>query len=345
MPDDRDQFKNCQPFEPNSIHKRLLDELFDAVYFVDRTRRIQYWNRAAEAMSGFREKDVLGRHCYDNLLCHTNDSGKILCHEACPLQRCMEARERRKADVYLRHKDGHRLSVSVRVSPITNDKGEVIGAVESFLDNSSKKNLQRRTDELNRIAYMDSLTGLVNRRYLEMRLGQADEEFALFKSPFGILMIDVDHFKKINDSFGHAGGDMVLANVAQVLGTNLLATDTIGRWGGEEFVAILPHADASMTRTLADRCRMLIESSAVTIGTKRVSATVSIGATTWEPNDTPSAVLARADAAMYQSKTYGRNLVTMATRSSELCDRDLSRGPLEIASTEQVQVEMKDRLT
>ena len=326
-----------------SIHKHLLDELFDAVYFVDTERRIQYWNRAAEMLSGYGQKDVLGRHCYNDLLCHTDESGKILCHTECPLKRSMDTKERSKADVYLRHKDGHRLSVSVRVSPIMDDQGSVIGAVESFLDNSSKKNLQRRTDELKRIAYVDSLTGLVNRRYLEMRLGQAQEEFSLFNTPFGVLMIDVDHFKKVNDSFGHAKGDIVLAHIAQILANNLRATDTLGRWGGEEFIAVLPSANAVLTRSLADRCRMLVESSALNIDGKRVSPTISIGATTFEPNDNTSTVIARADAAMYKSKTEGRNRVTMTSWRTETAGA-LSGGPLEIPAADQVKMKMEDRL-
>jgi diguanylate cyclase (GGDEF)-like protein/PAS domain S-box-containing protein len=344
MLDNRDEVADLKVLDP-LIHKVLLDELYDAVYFVDTERRIQYWNHAAEGLSGYKQDDVLGRHCYDDLLCHTDDAGKLLCHDACPLKRCMETKERCKGDFYLRHKHGHRISVSVRVTPITDEQGEVIGAVEVFLDNSSKKTLQRRTDELKRIAYVDSLTGLVNRRYLEMRLSQAHEEFSLFKSPFGLLLIDVDHFKKVNDSCGHAGGDIVLAHIAQILSNNLRATDTIGRWGGEEFVALLPNADPMLTRILADRCRMLVESSSVVIDGQKVNPTISIGATTFELGDDPTTILTRADAAMYQSKAEGRNRVTMASWRPQLeSTENLSRRPPEVTSPEQVQVEMEDRL-
>jgi diguanylate cyclase (GGDEF)-like protein/PAS domain S-box-containing protein len=344
MTDSRGKLETAKYLDTPQIHKLLLDELYDAVYFVDTERRIQYWNRAAESTSGYAQEDVLGRHCYNNLLCHTDESGTILCHSACPLKKSMETKERSKADVYLRHKQGHRVSVSVRVTPIMDEQGEVIGAVEVFLDNSSKKNLQRRTDELKRIAYVDSLTGLVNRRYLEMRLGQALEEFSLFRSPFGVLLIDIDHFKKVNDTCGHAGGDIVLAHIAQLLSDNLRETDTLGRWGGEEFVALLPNADAATTRGLADRCRMLIESSAVTIDGKKISATISVGATTVEEDDDATTIVSRADAAMYQSKMEGRNRVTIASNTPTLRWAHLSRRPLEVAATEQVKVEMENRL-
>jgi diguanylate cyclase (GGDEF)-like protein/PAS domain S-box-containing protein len=345
MPGSRDKPEDLKVLNNSQIHKVLLDELYDAVYFVDTERRIQYWNRAAASLSGYAEGEVLGRHCYDDLLCHTDDAGKLLCHNACPLQKCMETRERCKGDVYLRHKHGHRISVSVRVTPITDGEGKVIGALEVFLDNSSKKNLQRRTDELRRIAYVDSLTGLVNRRYLEMRLGQAHEEFSLFKSPFGLLLIDIDHFKKVNDSCGHAGGDIALAHIAQMLSNNLRATDTIGRWGGEEFVALLPNADPMLTRVLADRCRMLVESSSLVIDGKKVHPTISIGATSFEVGDDPATILARADSAMYQSKSEGRNRVTMSSWCPQRNDAEnLSRRPLEVAPTQQVEVEMEDRL-
>jgi diguanylate cyclase (GGDEF)-like protein/PAS domain S-box-containing protein len=345
MPDKRSGDESALCLRDPYIHKQLLDELYDAVYFVDTDRRILYWNRAAEGLSGYGEAEALGRHCYDDLLCHTDDSGNLLCFSDCPLKKCMETKERCKADVYLRHKDGHRVSVSARVTPIIDEQGEVIGAVEVFLDNSGKKSLQRRTEELKRIAYVDSLTGLVNRRYLEMRLNQAHEEFSLFQNPFGLLLIDVDHFKEVNDSCGHGGGDIVLAHVAQILSNNLRATDTLGRWGGEEFVALLPNADAPLTRVLADRCRMLIESSTLVIDGRKINATISIGATIFEPGDDPRIILARADSAMYKSKTEGRNRVTMTSGPSEhRRGEKLSGRPLQIASTEQVQVEMEDRL-
>jgi diguanylate cyclase (GGDEF)-like protein/PAS domain S-box-containing protein len=289
-----------------SQYKVLLDELYDGVYFVDTERRIRYWNKAAEELSGYSSAAMVGRFCYDKILCHTDDSGRELCQNDCPLQKSMDTREKCKADVYLKHKQGHRVSVSVRVAPIT-DNGEVVGAIEVFLDNSSRKKLQRRTDELSRMAYYDKLTGLVNRRYLEMRLEQACQEFVTFAKPHALILFDIDHFKKINDSCGHQGGDIVLAHTAQLLANNLRATDTVGRWGGEEFLAVLPEAGIGRTEALADRCRGLIASAALSVDGNTVCSTVSAGVTEFRTGDDVPSIMKRVDAALYKSKSEGRN--------------------------------------
>ena len=292
------------------VYKVFLDELYDGVYFVDTERRIKYWNKAAEALTGYAPSEVVGHFCYDNILCHTDDSGHELCHDECPLQKSMEIHQKCKADVYLKHKQGHRVSVSVRVAPINNGKGELIGAVEVFLDNHSRKKLERHTEELSRIAYYDSLTGLVNRRYLEMRLEQVGQEFVTFGRRFAFILFDVDHFKQVNDTCGHQGGDVVLANVAQLLAHNLRATDSVGRWGGEEFLAVLPETSIERAEALANRCRGLLASASVSLDGKQLCPTVSAGVAEFRAGDDIAAVLKRVDAALYQSKSDGRNRVT-----------------------------------
>ena len=119
------------------FHKLLLDELYDAVYFVDPDRRIMYWNHAAEALTGYAASEVVGQRCSDNLLCHVDETGRSLCQNDCPLSQSMQSGVRGKADVYLRCKDGHRLAVSVRVVPILDGNDQALGAVEVFSDIAS----------------------------------------------------------------------------------------------------------------------------------------------------------------------------------------------------------------
>lgn len=146
---------------------KLLDELYDAVYLVDPGRRVLYWNHAAETLSGFSASEVVGKQCSDNLLCHVDDSGRSLCQGDCPLSQSMQNGTRRKADVYMRSKDGHRLAVSVRVVPIMGENNQPLGAVEIFSDIALRKQLERRNVELKKMAYLDPLTKLANRRFLD----------------------------------------------------------------------------------------------------------------------------------------------------------------------------------
>ncbi|MEH6403183.1 MAG: GGDEF domain-containing protein [Sneathiella sp.] len=162
--------------------------------------------------------------------------------------------------------------------------------------------------ELRRHATVDSLTGIYNRRYL---LELSEREFKVacrYASPLSILVIDVDHFKAVNDTHGHDKGDDVLAIVAQTIQSALRQSDIFGRLGGEEFVVTLPHASASAAYTTAEKLRQKIEKTK--FGKKGLSVTVSIGVAEIKPSDdTISATLKRADLAVYEAKRVGRNCV------------------------------------
>lgn len=109
---------------------RLLDSLYDGVYFVDSERRITYWNQGAERLTGFTAKEAVGTHCHDNMLAHVDADGCRLCMDRCPLVTAMQEDRCHEASVYLRHKQGHRVPVSVRVVPIKDAHEQIIGAVE-----------------------------------------------------------------------------------------------------------------------------------------------------------------------------------------------------------------------
>ena len=295
----------------SNFYKMLLDDLYDAVYFVDTERRILYWNHAAEALTGFAAAEVVGKSCSDDVLCHVDESGRSLCRNDCPLSRSMQLGIRCKADVYLRRRDGHRVAVSVRVVPIVDENETALGAVEVFSDVAMRKQLERRNVQLKKMAYLDFLTRLVNRRFLDSRIRQSLDELKQFSRTFGVLLMDVDKFKPINDSFGHKGGDAVLAHLAQTLSSSLRAGDTVGRWGGDEFLAILPDADEHDTIKMAERCRVLVRNSGATIAGQQVIPTISVGATILQSDDTEDSWFQRVDLALYQSKHEGRDRTSL----------------------------------
>jgi PAS domain S-box-containing protein len=199
------------------FHKSLLDGLFEGVYFVDKDRRIVYWNKAAEAITGYRSDEVVGRSCASSILCHVDESGRQLCSTGCPLAQTMASRQRNLMHIYLRHAEGHRVPVRVAASPILDASSEVIGAVESFVEDSEWRSAIQRAAELEKYAFFDTLTELPNRRYLERTLEAKMEESRRYGWPCGVLVIDVDHFKRINDKYGHDTGDATLRMVARTL--------------------------------------------------------------------------------------------------------------------------------
>ncbi len=292
------------------FYRSLLDNLYDGVYFVDRGRSITYWNKGAERLSGFAAGEVLGSCCRDNILVHVDIQGRMLCTEGCPLAATMEDGVERQAEIFMRHKEGHRVPVQVRVRPVRDAGGRITGAVEIFSDNSARMADLQKIEELQQQAFFDPLTALANRRYLELTLQTRLEEMARYGWRFGVLFLDVDHFKCINDQYGHETGDAALKMVAKTLAHCSRSFDTLGRWGGEEFVAIVVGVDEKDLLATAERYRQVIMHSALDTGTETIGMTVSIGATLAVSGDTPQSLVKRADELMYQSKLAGRNCIT-----------------------------------
>jgi diguanylate cyclase (GGDEF)-like protein/PAS domain S-box-containing protein len=292
----------------DQFHKSLIDNLYDGVYFVDKNRLITYWNNGAERITGYCAQDVLGRFCHANILDHVTDEGNHLCKDGCPLMATIQDGEPREAQVYLRHSDGYRVPVLVRTTPMYDDQHKIIGAVEVFSNNQSLLKMKERVNELEKDVFQDALTGVGNRKLLELKLGTALLEYQEQNIPFGVLFLDVDRFKSINDTYGHHEGDHVLQAVATNLKEHLRNTDVCGRWGGEEFVALLQNVNSAATlNNIAEKVRVMIASSDITINNVKVSVTVSIGATLVHEADTLDSLIERADGAMYAAKQAGRN--------------------------------------
>lgn len=297
----------------DDLYRDIVDNLRDGVYIVDRRRVITYWNKGAERISGYAAERVLGHSCSDNILNHINVEGVELCRGDCPLAACMADGQVREADVFLHHADGHRVPVLVRATPIRDAQGTVVGAVETFTGDAGLVALRQELRDLRQSLQTDALTGIANRPSLEGRLHALVVEMAHHRqiAP-AILFADIDHFKRVNDDYGHDVGDRALRMVAETLRYNMRRTDLVGRWGGEEFVVLLYQADdPSVIATVANKLRVLVEHSRLDLDPGGLHVTISIGATALLRTDTPASVIQRADELMYASKQAGRNRVTV----------------------------------
>lgn len=160
-------------------------------------------------------------------------------------------------------------------------------------------------------ALRDTLTGLSNRNAYNERLKVELSRFARYKSPLSVVILDIDHFKSINDNYGHKAGDKVLALIAKQLSDNCRATDFISRFGGEEFIMLLPNTDKKAAIILANKLRSIIEKTGFNARGASISITISCGITEYIQSDTEESAFERADDALYQAKEQGRNRCCM----------------------------------
>ena len=164
---------------------------------------------------------------------------------------------------------------------------------------------------LEQMAITDALTGLYNRRYFEMNLDNEIKRSRRYSTPMSLFIIDIDHFKRVNDTYGHGVGDMVLAETGLRIRKSLRETEIVARYGGEEFAVILPHTRIEEAAIAAERVRSVMESNRILIDESRsLHITISIGVGALSENDKDrSNLVERADLALYQAKQNGRNCI------------------------------------
>ncbi len=293
------------------FYRQVLDSIADGVYFVDRERRITFWNRGAERISGYAAGEVIGRSCADNIFRHVDASGTQLCITGCPLEAVIADGAMREAQVFLHHKLGHRVPVDVRATAMRGSKGEILGAVEIFNSNAKQINVLEEIQKLRREILTDPLTGIGNRRYAEMRLAGCEKDQKDYGIPFAVLFVDIDYFKHVNDTWGHDVGDKVLSMVARVLSNALRGLDAACRWGGEEFVVVTRNMSKEGLGNLGERLRMLIEQSWFEHLEERIAVTASFGGALSQAGESGLDVVRRADLQVYRSKEEGRNRVSI----------------------------------
>ncbi len=201
------------------------------------------------------------------------------------------------------------MPVRIKVTPILDAQGRAVGAVEVFNDRSARIEQAERIKELERLALVDELTRLPNRRHFDDHLGHRLAELQRHGRPFGVLMMDVDLFKQVNDECGHLLGDAILKLVARTLHANCRSFDIVARWGGEEFSAIISDVDAQQLVLVAEKFRAMVAASDLRLPGQAMGLTISVGAAAAAADDTALTLLKRADQALYEAKRQGRNRV------------------------------------
>jgi diguanylate cyclase (GGDEF)-like protein/PAS domain S-box-containing protein len=301
---------------PDDLFKQLLDESHDGVYFVDKVRIIRYWNKGSELITGYASAEVIGKPCYHDIMCHIDTEGRRTCEGRCPLDIALHAESTGIRRLYIRKKDGKRVPVDVRGTPIREKcTGEVIGAVEIFRDASVYEEAEKEAQLVVKLAGTDPLTGLLNRRQLEIEIEMEVNRARRLKLPVSVLFGDIDNFKLVNDTHGHAYGDRLLRETAKTLQSGVRPYDRISRFGGDEFVLLLPETQLHLGVEIADRLRREVAALnlAVLDNTKAAGhPAISFGLAELHGDETWEDLVNRADQALYKAKKSGRDTVFAA---------------------------------
>ncbi|MGM0593947.1 MAG: diguanylate cyclase, partial [Pseudomonadota bacterium] len=217
-----------------------------------------------------------------------------------------------RGELFNRRKDGEFYWENCCIAPITDEEGGITHFVAVKEDMTERKRLE---EELRRLATTDSLTGVANRRHFISITADEVTRCTRQAHPLSFLMVDVDHFKSVNDTYGHGIGDDALKRLAQTLTESMRPHDTVGRLGGEEFAIVLPEADAEEALAVAERLRQAVSEIVLDTDKGPLQFTCSIGAATYGAQDDGiESLMNRADDALYAAKTGGRNRVVRAER-------------------------------
>ncbi len=299
----------------------ILEGLGDGIMVIDREHTILQANSALAASFGMEKASMIGRKCYE--VSHKQQTPCEGSNIVCPHQMIFERGENLVKVLHSHeHAEGEEHQIEITATPLKDSKGRVFAIVETYrdiMDTCSDDELVKLVKRLNEaqthlkhMSITDDLTGLRNRRYIIERL---EEEFQRSKRSgnlLSLIMLDIDHFKQINDAHGHLFGDVVLRVVASRIKSSLRKHDIVGRVGGEEFLVICPDSSLEDTAVVAERIRQAICEQPIGDGIKEVMVALSSGVTAIQGHDHNSEkIFGRADAALYRAKEEGRNRVVV----------------------------------
>jgi diguanylate cyclase (GGDEF)-like protein/PAS domain S-box-containing protein len=290
------------------FHRKLLESMHDAVVFVDGSLRIVLWNRAAERLTGILAPSIEHKNWSPTLLSMRDEQQKMIVEADCPVIQSIKSGVQTLRRLSVAGRNGQRVDVDAHLVPVHGKNGVSHGAALLLHDASSQITLEQRVQSLHEKATRDPLTQVANRAEFDRIHASWVDSHLERRLPCSLVICDIDHFKRINDTFGHQAGDEVLIAFAALLRRHCRSGDLVARYGGEEFVMICADCDNSTATLRAEELRAeLAELPMIALSGKCITA--SFGVTELQSGDTPETMLRRADRALYSAKACGRNTV------------------------------------
>ncbi|MFA7243211.1 MAG: diguanylate cyclase [Sulfuricellaceae bacterium] len=285
--------------EREEVLRSITGAAQDAIIINGAAGNITYWNRAAQLILGYPEEEALGQNLHELI---APDRFKKQYEELfTQFTHTGSEHTGKTTELTAQRRDGKEIPVEVSLSAVSvHGQWNAIGILR---DISERKGAEAA---LQKLATTDPLTGIANRRKFNETLEMEIERSERHGIPLALILMDIDHFKNVNDTYGHPTGDSVLAEFARIIESNIRINDEFARWGGEEFILLSPHIEAEKVLQFGNKLRKEVEKFQFTDVGK---VTCSLGATSFHPGETIQELVARVDSALYMAKQNGRNRV------------------------------------
>ena len=289
--------------------EQLFKYLEDGVIIFDKEKRVLFLNPAAEVLFGYRAEDLLAENAHRLFVCNEFHN-RVACDGHCMMEPCLFEGKSSHSELFLLPSQGDPVPIETNTYPIFNEQGTMEGAIRFFKESKIRPPLPAPLNNLKNKAYIDDLTDLANRRFSEASLNAKLAEMRRFEWPFAVALMDVENFREINDTHGKETGDRVIKHISNLFLSHLRASDIIGRWGGETFIAIFANTHKEGAYQASEKFRSLIEKNPFETGAEKIKSTLSTGVTEALSEDTFQSLIKRVEDLLVKSKEEGKNRVT-----------------------------------
>jgi diguanylate cyclase (GGDEF)-like protein/putative nucleotidyltransferase with HDIG domain/PAS domain S-box-containing protein len=293
----------------DSLHEqKLLENMYDGVIFLGPQLQVMHWNRGAQRLTGINSAGVIQRRFTPGLIHMRDEHGGRVADDQCPVSHAMYTGVQSHRRFVVRSRSGSNLAVDLHIIPVVGPDGSNQGITLLLRDASDEVSLEQRCHHLYEQAIRDPLTQLANRAEFDRAHAIVVEAHRQRRLPCSLIMCDLDHFKEVNDTYGHLAGDEAIKSFARILKSLSHPGDLVARFGGEEFVILCADSNNATATARAEQIRRAFHELPQAIAGGK-TCTASFGVTELQPGDTVQTMLNRADRALLMAKQAGRNLV------------------------------------
>lgn len=290
------------------FEQQLIDSMHDGVIFVDEQKSIFLWSKGAERLTGVSSAAANGRQFTPSLLDMCNTAGRRVRDDSCPVSRALATHAQLRQRLEILGRQGEHVAIDLHTIPVICRDGNLRGATILLQDAQPEVSLEEKCEALHAEVTKDSMTKVANRAEFDRMLALFIEAHEQAGLPCSLIMTDIDHFKSINDTFGHQAGDEAIIAVANILTQMCRSGDLVARYGGEEFALLCADCTMADSAARAEQIRKKVADATFTsIGTRRITS--SFGVAQLQAGDTPESLLRRSDTALLMAKEQGRNQV------------------------------------